>query len=132
MNTLQTMRRWQHRSVLQTCAVFIAVWVNLAFQTCAMATMPTDDCPHCPPGMHDSDMPMAPMDCDVIDSIDEPNLVGPASKFDNGIADLDIAVLGGWLDLPVLLSDETILRPYRPVRSMHGPPLNVLFCVYLK
>ena len=138
MNTLQAIRLWQQRSVRRTCAVFVAVWINLAFQACAMGAMPDDDCPHCPPGMHDSEMPMesmvpmVPMDCIVIDSIDEPSLVGPASKSDSGVKGLELAVHGSSSAVPALLTHDITPHRYKSVHYVHGPPLNVLYCVYLK
>lgn len=138
MITLQAIRHWQQRSVRRTCAVLVAVWINLAFQACAMGAMPDDDCPHCPPGMHDSEMPMdsmapmVPMDCGVIDSIDEPNLVGPASKSDSEVGGLELAVLGSWSATPTPHSHDIRSHRYKSVHSVHGPPLNVLYCVYLK
>ena len=132
MNTLQSIRNWQHRSVSRTCAVFVAVWVNLVFQACAMAAMPADHCPHCPPEMHGSEMPMAPMECGLIDSIDDPNFVNPSSKLDSEISDLDFTTFGSWFEVPWVFSNDVELPRYKPLQSDHGPPLNVLFCVYLK
>ena len=135
MNTLQAIRYWQTRSVRRMWAVLPAIWINLAFQTCAMAAVPHDDCPHCPPGMHDSGMAMAPMDpwdCDVTESIDDPDLVGPASKSDRRVGRLEFSVSGSWSATPTLLSHDIRTRHYKSVQSVHGPPLNVLYCVYLK
>ena len=132
MNILQNIRNRQKRAALRTCGVFITVWVNLVFQTCAMAAMPAGDCPHCPPGMHDSGMPMAPMDCGLIDSIDDPDLVGPADRLDSGIDGIQPVAFAGLLPVDVRPTQDVKIRRHKALNSVHGPPLNVLFCVYLK
>jgi hypothetical protein len=93
-----------------------------------MAAMAADDCPHCPPGMHSGEMPMAPMECGLVDSIDEPDFVNPSNKLES----LDFTTFGNWSERPYLFSDDAELPRYKPLHADHGPPLNVLFCVYLK
>lgn len=132
MNTIQSIRNWQRRSVSRTCAVFVAVWLNLVFQACAMAAMPAEDCPHCPPGMHGSEMPVASMECGLLDAVDDPNFVNPTSTFDRGIGDLDFTAFHSWFESPWVSSNEAELPKHKPLHSDHGPPLNVLYCVYLK
>lgn len=80
----------------------------------------------------DSMAPMVPMDCGVIDSIDEPSLVGPASKSDSGVGGLELAVLGRWSAALAPRSHDIRSHRYESAHSVHGPPLNVLYCVYLK
>lgn len=131
MNPLQAIRSWQKRSALRTCLVLIAVWLNVAFQACAMASMPAEDCPHCPAGMHGSEMPSGPMDCALLDSMDDPDLISPVVKVPGVSGDFAFIASGGWA--------ESIGRSVAPVRlppvefflPFHGPPPYVLFCVYL-
>ena len=134
MTTLQTIRNWQRRSSVTTCALLAAVWLNVAFQACAMAAVPMDDCPHCPTGMHDESMPMAPMspmDCDLIDPADDPDTLGTFVKL---ATDLDgVAFIASPLP-PSLQATEAIATARSPDKSppsVHGPPRNVLFCTYL-
>ena len=131
MNMLQIIRHWQRRSALRIFGVLVAVWLNLALQSCAMAAMPADDCPHCPPGMHDSEMPMIATDCALIDLIDDPDIVGPQNKSDTSIEAVPLAVLTELLPIDLRTSDARMQR-CKTARSVHGPPLNELFCVYLK
>jgi len=137
VTTLQTIRNWQRRSSLTTCALLAAVWLNVAFQACAMAAVPMDDCPHCPTGMHDESMPMAPMapmspiDCGLIDPADDPDTLGTFVKL---ASDLDsLAFIVSPLP-PALQATEAIATAGSPgdtLRPVHGPPRNVLFCTYL-
>ena len=131
MSSLRTIRNWQKRSALRTCAVLAAVWFNVAFQACAMASMPADDCPHCPAGMHGSEMPAVPMDCGLLDSIDDPDLAKPVVKGPGTSGDLGFIASIAWSE-PVESSAEAIkVPPIEPGLPFHGPPPNVLFCVYL-
>ena len=131
------MRNWQRRSSWTTCALLAAVWLNVAFQACAMATAPMEDCPHCPMGMHHGDMPMAPMapmapmDCELLDPFDDPDALGTFVKL---ASDLDgLTFIASSLP-PALQATEAIAiarSPGETLPSFHGPPRNVLFCTYL-
>ncbi len=126
------MRNWQSRSPLRTCSVVLAVWLNLVFQACAMASMSTGDCPHCPPEMHDGAMAMDPMECRLLESIDELEFVKPASKIEGHAADWQAPALLSWSESPRNYSCALGPPAREPRHSVHGPPPNVLFCVYLK
>ena len=132
---------------LRAFGLFVAVWLNLALQPCAMAFAELDepDCPHCPPSQmqaHEHGAAHAAMerdapcadgvaDCAVVDSINhdrrgnQPKLEFPGA------------------DLPVVIgadnAGDAALRPSRrisfpePLYYITGspPPLHVLYCVYL-
>lgn len=131
MMTLRTLRTWQRRCVSRTLSLLVVVWLNLTFQACAMAYGAADDCPHCPAGMHDSGMASMPMDCGLLDPIDSPDMLKPSIKLPDGLSDVQFAVMPTWL-VPFESSYlESSAPPGPPLLSLHGPPPNVLFCVYL-
>ena len=126
--------------------LFVAVWLNLSLQPCAMAYEADDqdhDCPHCPPaathehgnkhaGM-DRGMPCADgmADC-AIDADWSHDGRGANAKLKDAPADAPAAIvpteaatrpppLGSSIPPPRFLT----LRPGAP------PPLHVLYCVYL-
>lgn len=147
MSKAARQRQFGQPRSLRALGLFVAVWLNLALQPCAMALAEQDepDCPHCPPsqmqahehgaahGAMERDVPCADGagDCAVVDSINhdgrsgQPNLKAPG-------ADLPIAVT---TDVPAIMP----LRPSRstsspePLYHVTGspPPLHVLYCVYL-
>ena len=132
---------------LRAFGLFVAVWVNLALQPCAMALAEQDepDCPHCPPSkmqMHEHGMAHAGMerdapcadgagDCAVIDSINHDGR-GSQPKLQLPGADLPIA-------LPSDIAGTVAEQPSRRTSSAEPfyhyigspPPLHVLYCVYL-
>ena len=132
MSTLQTIRNWQKRSVLRTGSVLIAVWLNVAFQACAMASTPMEDCPHCPPGMHDGGQtPSVPMDCGLLESIDDPDLAKPVVKIPGTSGDHGFIASIAWIDPVESSAEADKILPIEPSLPFHGPPPNVLFCVDL-
>ena len=132
------------------CALaFIAVvWLNLALQPCAVALERDGDCPNCPPAMvhsgmsqhggsHEpasSDVPCATtgFDCMLGDDYSHDGRCGQGKLKDapdNGSA-ATIETNLGPRNLP-----RTILQKLdRDMFAAPGvaPPLNVLYCVYLK
>lgn len=128
MMTLRTIPNRQRRFVPKTLAVPVVVWLNVVFQTCAMAYGAMDDCPHCPAGMHGDATASMPMDCGMLDPVDDPDFL-PAIKNPGGHAPLAYAT--SWL------TPFAPIRPHSTVPAgplalwLHGPPPNVLFCVYL-
>ena len=131
MMTVRTIRSWQRRCIPRTLALLVVVWLNVAFQPCAMAYGAADNCPHCPAGMHDSGMASMPMDCGLLDPVDNPDLLKPSVKIPDGSGDVQFAVSASWL-VPFESSRlESSRPPVPPILSLHGPPPNVLFCVYL-
>jgi hypothetical protein len=138
----QQQQSWGRRAL----GLFVAVWLNLALQPCAMAYQADDDhdCPNCPPmqmqehaGVHgdiDHDMP-------CVD--------GLADCFIDG--DLNHDGRGGQIKLKDLSTDvPLVIADFgSPIRFQHPgnatsqpryallhpgapPPLYVLHCVYLK
>jgi hypothetical protein len=124
--------------------LFAAVWLNLVLQPCAMAfdTPQGRVCPHCPPA-HEQAMPAhhshdtAGVHCASLHS----GCGDPGSISVDNRGDLPKIKLPG--ELPVLIVadvPEPRLEAARylppPVNPRDGPiaapPLNVLFCVYLK
>lgn len=135
MGPLATIRRrrlaWG-RSVLGT---FVAAWLSLVLQPCAMAMEETDhDCPHCPPAVTQVADP-----CDVG--------VGPACGLDDQLSaeprsnplklkdlsnELPVAIGPAFEDLSTVTRQSQTLPANSVLFDPGGPPRNVLFCVYLK
>ena len=135
-------RRARGRSAL---GLFVAVWLNLALQPCAMANVAEDDhdCPNCPPAevqghhdMHagmDAEMPCADglSDCQL-DGDFSHDARGASSKAKSSQADFPAAI--AIADVPVLSQVPMRERPPPPAASTQSgrpPPLHVLYCVYL-
>jgi len=134
-------RRSWGRSAL---GLFVAVWLNLALQPCAMAMEAEDDhhCPHCPTeemqghhGMHagmDAEAPCADglSDCSLDGDISHDTRSG-SIKFKDGRADVPVAIT----------ATEFVAYAQAPPRERPPPlaiaqpgatrPLHVLYCVYL-
>jgi hypothetical protein len=128
----------------------VVVWLNLALQPCAMALDGDGDhgCPHCPPEMDHSGMsghaggshPTSPgvpcavdaFDCMLADDYSHDGRGGQKTLKDapdSGSA----AILQTRILVPDLRREPSpgAVR-YRFVAPGTSPPLNVLFCVYLK
>jgi hypothetical protein len=124
--------------------LFVAVWLNLVLQPCAMAFDPPQGrpCPNCPPA-HEQAMPAhrshaaAGVHCaslhagcgdlrgiSVDNRGDLPKIKPPG--------ELPALILGDYPEPRV----ETIRYLPQPAKPRDGPaaapPLNVLYCVYLK
>ena len=136
MSGLATIRRRKSiwgRHVLGTFAI---AWLSVAMQPCAMAmdVETTDPCPHCPPVEILDEAP-----CDVKISPDcaaDGQIVTEARsgqlKLKDKPSDLPPAVA------PVLYESEKLAHVaqafFDPLVRLNpsGPPLNILYCVYLK
>jgi hypothetical protein len=84
MNVLHRIRRKSGTLSRVNLALFVLVWLSIAFAPCAMAmqagaTMPEHDCPLCPP---DPCQEVAPEDCDAPDSLDSPQLAEKTQSLD--------------------------------------------------
>ena len=145
MSQLFSIRQCQQSRGRRALGLFVAVWLNLALQPCAMALEADDDhdCPHCPPAqvhehgdMHgnmDNKMPCADglSDCAIVEDL---NHDGRSGQFQLKDAPVDI---------PVAIAPHELAEPFRQVAterpppryaSVHAgapPPLHVLYCVYL-
>jgi len=140
-NNRMRQQYWGRRAL----GLFVAVWLNLAVQPCAMAYEAEDhDCPHCPPaathehgdmhGSMDANMPCADgaSDCNIDDHWNHDSR-GSQSKLKDAPADSLIAVAPHELDVATHRRHETS-APSRDSAVQAGapPPLYVLNCVYLK
>jgi hypothetical protein len=141
-NIRQQQQTWARRGL----GLFVAVWLNLALQPCAMAleSIQDNDCVHCPPaqthehgGMHESmgdEMPCADAatDCSFSEDLNHDGRGGQLKLKD------------AQFDAPVAIAPREIVsfngspvsfqpRPrYATVHAAAPPPLHVLYCVYLK
>lgn len=134
MTVLQRLRNRQKRAACRGLALVLAVWLNFVFQACAMGSASAEECPHCPPGMHDESMPMAPMapmDCGLIDAADDPDALGAFIKHSSDLGGLAFVAAPLPASLRARAAMETARALHEPVPSVHGPPSNVLYCVYL-
>ena len=149
MNSRVTFQQRQTPWTRSVFGLFVAVWLNLSLQPCAMAMGGDDDhdCPHCPPGHtqeHDGhdlasseaagrDMPCATgaADCNALDDY---NYDGRSAqlKVKDVPADPLVALLPSAL---CLANAQPGLVAYVPPDINHPPrvsvPLNILYCVYL-
>lgn len=127
---------------------FVVVWLNLALQPCAMAQDGDRGCPHCPPEMDHSGMsghaggthstsPGVPCALDAFDCMlaDDYSYDGRGGQKPlKDAPDSGSAVI---LETRILVPDLRRLPAPGAVRHKFvtpgtSPPLNVLFCVYLK
>lgn len=135
----------RHSRGLRALGLFVAVWLNLAMQPCAMAYQAEDDhdCPHCPPaaahdhgdrhGGSDGPMPCADgaADCMIDDDWSHDGR-GGSSKLKDASGDSPVAIIHHEYARTTLQHRDTTLRPR--TLSVHAgvpPPLHVLYCVYL-
>jgi hypothetical protein len=71
------------------------------------------------------------MDCGVLDAIDDPDLIHPAAELPKAPGDFNAVAAVAWI-APVAASASTLrLSLAETLLPFHGPPSNVLFCVYL-
>ena len=145
MSHLISMRQQQQSWSRRALGLFVAIWLNLALQPCAMAYQAEDhDCPHCPPaqthehgGMHgnmDQKMPCADglSDCAVDDDLNV-DARGGQLKVKDAPVDAAIAIVPRELEVQFPPPADTATLPrYASVHPGAPPPLHVLYCVYLK
>ncbi|MDH3612433.1 MAG: hypothetical protein OEU90_01855 [Gammaproteobacteria bacterium] len=145
MSQLASIRQRQQTWGRRALGLFVAVWLNLALQPCAMAYTAGDDhdCPHCPPaethehgGMHgnmDHKVPCADglSDCAVAEDVNHDGRNGQ-SKLKDAPTDTTFAIASDELAAPYHHPvDATSLPRYASVHAGAPPPLHVLNCVYL-
>ena len=150
MSLLANIRQRQQTWARRALGLFVAVWLNLALQPCAMAleSIQDNDCPHCPPaqthahdGMHDGmsesmghEMPCASAaaDCSFSEDLNH-DARGDQLKLKDAHVDSPIAIASREFALPYGNPVDFLPRPrYASVHTGAPPPLNVLHCVYLK
>lgn len=150
LTTLATIRQRQTPLARRALGLFVLAWLNIALQPCAMAMGgdDSDDCPRCPmshTGQHNDHSTSAPAkvertmpcasdvdDCNPLETINVDSRTA-SYKLKDMPSDLPVAMLPS----ATLLADAD----YREVRDAssikyrppdNSPPLNVLYCVYLK
>ena len=137
----QQQQSWGHRAL----GLFVAVWLNLVLQPCAMALQSDDyDCSHCPPaqmaehtGMHGSMGHNAPCadgmsDCVTADDLNHDGRSGQF-KLKDAPADTPIAIAPHELAVPFRQPADAALHPcFALLHAGAAPPLYILNCVYLK
>jgi hypothetical protein len=146
LSLLANIRHQQKTWARRALGLFVAVWLNLALQPCAMAleSMQDKDCAHCPPaqmqehgGMHASmvdEMPCADAatDCSFSEDLNHDGRSGQLKLKDAQI-DTPVAIAPREFTLFNGSPASFQLRPrYASVHAAASPPLNVLYCVYLK
>ena len=113
--------------------LFVAAWLAIILQPCAVAGETEHDCPHCPPEMvHEGHQEaLTGSDCEIDDQIGfearslQPKLEDLSSQTPVFLGQThDEIRLSPRSNQPFLKSTIHI--------SPSGPPLNVLNCVYLK
>lgn len=147
MSPLPVSRRKRNLRARSAVAFFAIVWLNLVLQPCAIAFDGTEDCPRCPPetehsGMshhgdsHDSASTGIPCatsssDCTFVDNYNHDR--GGYTKLKDAPNTASVAIV----DTNLVPSNVSRTMPRN--RNRHAfippggaPPLNVLYCVYLK
>jgi hypothetical protein len=109
------------------------VWLSILMQPCLMAMdHEQHNCPHCPPPIHEDCAGGGTIeDCGYLKGLDLDRRVSK-TKFGEGSEDLQPALIST-CELPqfALVSVAHGNFP-KSAAAPPGPPLNVLFCVYLK
>jgi len=141
-NIRQQQQSWSRRAL----GLFMAVWLNLALQPCAMAFQVDDDrdCPNCPPaqmqehaGMHgdmDHETPCADGvdDCSIADDLNHDGRGGQI-KLKDLSNDIPLVIADIASQIRFQYPSNAISQPrYALRRSSAQPPLYVLHCIYLK
>ena len=138
MSILAAIRLRKKLWIPRVAAVFSVMWVSMLLQPCAMAMgagqMGMDheqhSCPHCPPPMHEECVDEA-VECRYLERFDVDHRASTA-KFSAGSEDFQ-SVLNSYCEAPLLPARAvTRFSSPRHATAPPGPPLNVLFCVYLK
>jgi len=144
LSQLARIRHQQQSIGRRALGLFVAVWLNLALQPCAMAFEAAAGCPDCPPakmqhhdGMHgnmEREMPCADAvaDCMLDADWSHDGRSGTAKLKDAPAATL-VAIIPHELSLSFHNPGNAALRPrYASAHTGAPPPLHVLNCVYLK
>lgn len=145
MSQLAKFRQRQQSWGRRALGMFVAVWLNLALQPCAMAfdSAEDHDCPHCPPeqvhehgSMQASEDNQAPCvdgasDCLIAEELNHDSRTGTVKFKDSPTGDivfLATADLTARFAIPTRLSSPP---RYATLHTGAPPPLHVLYCVYL-
>jgi len=141
LSQLANIRKQQRSWGRGALGLFVAVWLNLALQPCAMAySMDVEQPPmqmHEHGGMHGDmvePMPCADglTDCSIVDDVNHDARDGQL-KLKDTAGDMPAAIALQEISLPFRAPTDTLLRPrYTSGHAGASPPLHVLYCVYLK
>jgi hypothetical protein len=126
---------------------FAVVWLNLALQPCAIALEGNEECPRCPPEMDHSGMShhgdshdsadfeaacaTSGSDCILVDNYNHDR--GGYAKLKDAPNSAPVAVVDTNLassHVSRTISQNVNRRAF--ITPGAAPPLNVLYCVYLK
>jgi hypothetical protein len=139
MSLMGIQRNRSGNSVRSTLALVLVAMLNLAFQPCAMAmSMEADTdhpCPHCPESAHhDPDAQAAPKGgipgCDDVEAYNRDARNGQSTLKDS-VDDSPVAIVDLFYSWMPEHATGTFDCPRSPDVHPGGPPLNVLYCVYL-
>lgn len=147
-DTVFALHAQSKRARTRIFGLFVAVWVSLAVQPCAVAAVSESDCPHCPPEIeavaptteshcnpaanisHDEqpncDSAQAAC-CDVDEGI--VNVRVDTNGLDDNSTGLPLSALASHPDIGLCGAPENAAAPPEP--SGATVPLHVLKCVYL-
>ena len=147
MSPLPVSRRKRISRARRALGVFAVVWLNLVLQPCAIAFEDSEECPRCPAEMdgsgmshhgdsHDSGNSAAPCatsgsDCTFVDDYSHDR--GGYAKLKDAPNNASVAVVDTNL-VPSNVSRTMSQGVKRHTFAAPGaaPPLNILYCVYLK
>ncbi len=132
MHILAAIRRRQKLWIPRFGAAMGMVWLSMLMQPCLMA-MDHEQlaCPHCPPPVHEDCASGTTEDCGYLEGLDLDRRVSK-TKFGEGPEDLQ-AILISSCELPRFVSESAAQGSFpKSATAPPGPPLNILFCVYLK
>ena len=113
--------------------LFVAAWMAIILQPCAVADETEHDCPHCPPEMtHEGhQQALTSPDCEIGDQIAlEARSLQP--KLDDSFIQMPVFLGQAYDEIKLSPgSNHAVSKATIPIFPS-GPPLNVLNCVYLK
>lgn len=133
MIRLSAIRRQGIRRGRHVLGLFVAAWMAIILQPCAVAGEVEHDCPHCPPEMvHEGHQEsLTAPDCEIGDQIAF-EARNPQPKLDDLSAQVPVFLGQAYDEIKLSSgSNHPFLRTTLPIFPS-GPPLNVLNCVYLK
>lgn len=134
MKGLSAIRRQGITRGRHVLGIFLAAWMAVILQPCAVAGDVEHDCPHCPPEMvHEGhhEEAVSDTDCAIGGQIGYETR-NPQPKLDD-VSSHVVAFLRQVLDdIDLTLGSHHRFSSTKSHAFPSGPPLNVLNCVYLK
>ncbi len=131
MCVLAAIRRRQKLWIPRFGAAMGIVWLSMLMQPCLMAMdHEQHNCPHCPPPMHEDCAGETTEDCGYSEGLDFDRRVSK-TKFGGSSENLQL-ILNSSCETPDFSSLSAAHSSFpRHATAPPGPPLNVLYCVYL-